>query len=281
MRHGWIAFLLLFGLLAAPASAQVAAGSKSVSDGQVTATLTWQKGELFAEHPALQITRAGAVAFDGKLEDRCQACNYLADTDSALQVRDLDGDGEPEVLVDTFSGGAHCCTITPIFRWDGVGGVGYRRLTQNFGDIGYSIKDLDGDGRPEFVTADDAFAYEFTAYAFDEFPLEILAYGTDRSGRTALRDVTAGYPKMVAAEAASFRREIPKARHGGDPRGVIAAYVADLYRLDRKAQANAYLRSALRRGLLKSPFKDGPDLWPTQRKFIAALKKFLKKHGYG
>ena len=205
MRHGWPALLACSCLLlfAAPASAQVAAGTKTLTDGQVTATLTWQKGEIFAEHPALQITRAGAVAFDGKLEDRCKACNYLADADSALQVRDLDGDGEPEVLVDTFSGGAHCCTITPIFRWDGVGGVGYRRLTRNFGDIGYSLKDLDGDGRPEFVTADDAFAYEFTAYAFDEFPLQIFAYGTDRSGKTALRDVTAGYPKMVSPSFSS------------------------------------------------------------------------------
>ena len=281
MRHGWIALLLCL-LLAAPASAQVAAGSKSVTAGQVTATLTWQQGDSFAEHPALQIVRAGVVSFDAGLEANCRACNYLTDPETALQVRDLDGDGEPEVIVDTFSGGAHCCTITPIFRWDGVGGIGYRRLTHNFGDIGYSIADLDHDGRPEFVTADDAFAYAFAAYAFDAFPLQILAYGTDRSGRTALRDVTAGYPGRVAREAKAFRREIPAAaKNGGDPRGVIAAYVADLYRLDRKAQANAYLQSALRRGLLKSPFGGEPDVWPTQRRYITELKKFLKKHGYG
>ena len=280
MRHGWIALALFFAL-AAPAGAQVAAGSKSVTDGQVTATLSWQTGENFAEHPALQITRAGVAAFSGNLEDHCKACNYLTDTDSALQVRDLDGDGEPEVLVDTFSGGAHCCTIAQVYRWDGVGGVGYRHLTYNFGDIGYSLQDLNHDGRPEFVTADDAFAYAFSAYAFDEFPLLILAYGTDRSGKTALRDVTAGFPKMVAAEARSFRREIPKSQHGGDPRAVIAAYVADLYRLGEFKQANAYLESALRRGLLKSPFGPGPDVWPAGRKYISELKKFLKKHGYG
>jgi hypothetical protein len=279
MRHGWIALLATL-VLAAPASAQVAAGSKTVSSGQVTATLTWSAGEIFAEHPALRIVRAGTVAHDAGLESQCQACNYLADTDSALQVRDLDGDGEPEVLVDAFSGGAHCCTITPIFRWDEVGGVGYRKLTGSFGNVGYSLDDLDRDGRPEFVTEDDSFAYEFTAYAFSLFPLRILAYGTDRSGRTALRDVTQGYLPMVAKEAAAFRREVAKAHKGGDARGVIAAYVADLYRLDRKKQANAYLNSALRRGLLKSPF-DGPDIWPTQRKYIRELKKFLKKHGYG
>src|SRR4051812_22362205 len=279
MRHGWIALIAFFAL-AAPAGAQVAAGSKSVTAGQVTATLSWQKGDIFATTPALRIERAGTVAFDGKLEDQCQACTFLSDPDTALQVRDLDGDGEPEVLVDTFSGGAHCCTITPIFRWDGVGGVGYRRVTGLFGNVGYSLDDLDRDGRPEFVTADDSFAYEFTAYAFSEFPLRILAYGTDRSGRTALRDISAGYTDMIAREAATFRREIPKYRKDGDPRAVIAAYVADLYRLDRKKQANAYLRSALRRGLLRSP-EPGPDIWPQGRKYIRDLKRFLNKHGYG
>src|SRR3954451_7920649 len=115
MRHGWIAVLVLtFFVLAAPASAQVAAGTKSLTGGQVTATLSWQGGEIFAEHPHLQIVRAGAAAFDQSLEDKCKACNFLSDADTALQIKDLDGDGEPEVLVTTYSGGAYCCTITPI-----------------------------------------------------------------------------------------------------------------------------------------------------------------------
>jgi hypothetical protein len=279
MRHGWIA-LLAFLLLCAPASAQVAAGSKTQTEGQVTATLSWQKGEVFAEHPHLQIVRAGAALFDQNLEDGCKACNYLSDRDTALTIRDLDGDSEPEVLVDTFSGGAHCCTITPIYRWDGEGGVGYRRLTGFFGNVGYSLDDLDKDGRPEFVTADDSFAYEFAAYAYSAFPLLVLEYGTDRSGKTALRDVSTGYSSLIEEEVAGFRKDIPKYRKDGDPRSVIAAYVADLYRLGRKQQANTYLNSALRRGLLKSP-EPGPDIWPTQRKYIRELKKFLKKHRYG
>jgi hypothetical protein len=277
MRHGWLAALAFALALAPAASAQVAAGSKTLSEGQVTATLSWQAGEVFAEHPELQITRAGAAAFDGKLEARCQACNFLTDADTALTIRDLDGDGEPEVLVDTYSGGAHCCTVTPIFRWTGNG---YARLTGLFGNVGYSLDDLDRDGRPEFVTADDSFAYEFTAYAFSAFPLKILAYGTDRSGKTALRDVSAGYTGMIEEEAAGFRKDIPKYRKDGDPRGVIAAYVADLYRLGRKQQATKYLNSALRRGLLKSPQGD-IDIWPANRRYIRDLKRFLKRHRYG
>ena len=71
MRHGWLALLLCCLLVfAAPASAQVAAGTKTLSSGQVTATLSWQKGEIFGEHPHLQIIRAGATLFDQNLEDR-------------------------------------------------------------------------------------------------------------------------------------------------------------------------------------------------------------------
>src|SRR3954463_2206659 len=159
MRHGWLLSVLVAGLLApAPAGAQVKPGVTSATTGTVAATLSWQAGEVFAERPALRIVRAGAVAFDGALEEECRVCSQLGDARHALTVRDLDGDADPEVLVDTYTGGAHCCIVTPIFRW---AGDGYRRLTGFFGNVGYTLDDLDGDGRPEFVTADDSFAYVF------------------------------------------------------------------------------------------------------------------------
>ena len=37
--------------------------------------------------------------------------------DSSVDVRDLDGDGEPEVLVKLYSGGANCCLSSLIFRY--------------------------------------------------------------------------------------------------------------------------------------------------------------------
>jgi hypothetical protein len=267
--------------LALPGSAAADdAGNVTASGGAVQATLSWEKAELGVKNPRLVVVRAGATLYDGSPvgdPDTCLVGCVFAGTgaDAPLQVLDLDGDGEPEVVVDTYSGGAHCCTITPIYRWTGSG---YRRLTGFFGNVGYSLDDLDHDGRPEFVTADDSFAYEFAAYAFSAFPLLVLEYGTDRSGRTALRDVTAGYSGLVEDELAGFRKDIPKYRKDGDPRSVIAAYVADLYRLGRKRQADAYLNSALRRGLLRSP--DRFDIWPANRKYIRDLKRFLKKHGY-
>ena len=35
----------------------------------------------------------------------------------SIGLRDLDGDGEPEVLLELFSGGANCCLSTLIYRY--------------------------------------------------------------------------------------------------------------------------------------------------------------------
>jgi hypothetical protein len=32
----------------------------------------------------------------------------------------VDADGEPEVVTDLYTGGAHCCDISRILRWDGA-----------------------------------------------------------------------------------------------------------------------------------------------------------------
>ena len=65
--------------------------------------------------------------------------------DAPLQVVDLDADGEPEVLVDAYTGGAHCCALTEILRFDGAA---YAPAETTWGNFGYALKDLDGDGPP-------------------------------------------------------------------------------------------------------------------------------------
>ena len=57
-----------------------------------------------------------------------------------LRIIDLDGDGEPEVLVDLYTGGAHCCWATLFLRWDGHT---YRSMQHLWGDPSYDLSDLD------------------------------------------------------------------------------------------------------------------------------------------
>jgi hypothetical protein len=266
-------------LLAGSATADVKPGAATKSSGPVEATLGWSAGDIWGEHPQLIIRRDGEQKLDVALEEECRACSVIANPgDDALYLQDLDGDGDPEVFVDTYSGGAHCCTIVPIYRWDGAAGR-YRRLTAFFGNAGFTLDDLDHDGRPEFVTSDDRFSYRFTAYAFSARPPLVLAYGTNRDGKVALRDVTAGFPQLVRDDARAWLRELPRARKEGDPRGIVAAYVADLWLLGRKGEANRFLRRALRRGDLRSQFADD-TLWKSGRAYIRDLKRFLRRHGY-
>jgi hypothetical protein len=123
----------------------------------------------------LTITRAGQELYDGappsvgKGEEPYCFPGGGIEGDS-LRVRDLDGDGEPEVVLDTFSGGAHCCLWARIFAFDGSA---YRSITHNFADPGYRIGDIDADGVPEWVSADPRFAYRYTSFAGSWFPEQI------------------------------------------------------------------------------------------------------------
>jgi hypothetical protein len=190
-----------------------------------------------------------------------------------VTIRDLDGDGEPEVLVDLYTGGAHCCSYTVILRFDG--GT-YRGTVALWGDPGYGLRDLDRDGRPELVTADDRFAYTFTSYAASFLPLRIESYD-----HGTLTDVTSQFRSLVSAEASSLWAEYLKVRRNraNDVRGLLAAWLADEYRLGRADEGWKQLEAAYRRGELSAPRVD--PLWPTGRKYVRALRAFLVKAGYG
>ena len=97
-------------------------------------------------------------------------------------------------MLNLYWGGAHCCTIGLVYSFDGAG---YRIAEHNFGDPGFRRADLGDDGRTEFLTADDRFAYRYTAYAFSVLPVRVLAWDGSR-----LSDETAAHPKADIATAA-------------------------------------------------------------------------------
>ena len=84
--------------------------------GTVAATVTYTERNFLYEKLRVRIARAGRTALDAPIQ-RLGCPDCANDRPSAVKIRDLDG-GEPEVLVDLFSGGAHCCLFTLILRWD-------------------------------------------------------------------------------------------------------------------------------------------------------------------
>jgi hypothetical protein len=224
-----------------PAAASASdAGSITHAAGAVSATLAWDAAESGVANPRLAVTRAG-VRYDLTIADVCQeGCILVADdtaTDavggSMLKVADLDGDGEPEVLVDSFSGGAHCCLTARLLTWDGTG---YAPTDFGYGDVGYQLKDLDGDGRPELVGNDLVFSGAFTAFAASAFPPLVL-----HAEHGKFADVTKRFPALIRKDAAARLEDLRKAKKGDDVRGVLAAYVADRYLLGQASVASREL----------------------------------------
>jgi hypothetical protein len=246
--------------------------SFSAHKGAVKATLSFSERAYLFEKIRVRIARAGRTALDapiGRLG--CPDCRYARPVD--VKIRDLDG-GEPEVLVDLYSGGAHCCMLTLILRWDPAAKT-YRSTLGYWGNFGSDLADLDGDGHPEFSAFDERFVYTFTAYVYSVAPIQIWSY---RRGK--LVDVTRQFPAEIEKDAATildtYRHD--RGKKDADVRAAVAAYVADQYLLGRPEEGNRLLDLALKRGDLgRGKSQLG---WPAGRAFVALLLNDLRKWGY-
>jgi subtilisin-like proprotein convertase family protein len=245
----------------------------SARRANISASLTFSERAFLFEKLRVRITRAGRTALGAPLERLgCGICKGSRPV--GVKIRDLDG-GEPEVLVDLFTGGAHCCSITLILRHDPASGR-YRPTLGYWGNFGSELADLDRDGRPEFVASDERFVYTFTAYVFSVAPIQIWAY---RAGK--LVDVTRQFPKEIEADATDVGKSFlsrTKPEKDLDLRANVATYVAEQYLLGRPDVARRALDRALRRGLL---YRGKEYLgWPAGAAFVAELMRDLKKWGY-
>jgi hypothetical protein len=270
-------------LAAGPASAK--SKTETVTNGQVTAALSYDykqssDGVYDFANLKVAIDRAGVRMVDKTLGPECGGCSPwpasggAADATSVV-VRDLDGDGEPEVLVDLFSGGANCCFYTESWRFDEVRNVYVEKLFRPGGSFPYTLKDLNGDGGPEFKSYDYRFAYKYGSNADTPRPLRIFDWDGGK-----LIDVTLAYPKLAASEAAEYYRGYLKYRKSKDVnvRGLLAAYLADSYRANNGRVAWRRVVAAYRRGDVDKKF-DG-DAGPHGSAYLKSLRSFLKKLGY-
>ena len=252
------------------------AATYRASLGPVAATLTYSGSATNPHGTTLTVTNARRVVYRGPVTTKfcgrfCwpQPTSYPSNG-NPLQVARLES-GLPDVVLGLYSGGAHCCFIDLIVE---------RRTPTRFttvelflGDPGARIERLPGSPYDAIVTADDAFAYEFTDYAASGLPLEI-----ERLSNGHVRNVTRQYPTLIEKDAkvflAAFRAQA--STHYQDSVGVIAAWAADEYLLGRAAAANAFLRQQAAAGHLNS------QLVPSLKgvAFIAHLHAFLKKQGY-
>jgi hypothetical protein len=257
-----------------PARADDGRVTQRVSTGTVTAVLTYMQQAGAVRGPELQISRAGRVVHDEQLRrvgcPDCPGWRFAG----GLVLRDLDADGEPELAVDVYTGGAHCCTYSLLYRYDAASGR-YAASVRAWGNAGYVLSDLDRDGRPELASRDDRFAAAFTPYAASASPLRVWRYERGR-----LIDVTRRFRAELERDSAVLWRDYLRARRREphDVRGLLAAWCAEQVLLGRAPEAWRRLDGALRRGELgRARSVDG---YPAGRRYLGALRAFLRRAGY-
>jgi hypothetical protein len=214
----------------------------------------------------LRVSLDGKTVFDQGL---CNAQTCGIATQHTLSLRNVWGGSVPEVLLDTYSGGAHCCFGTTVVFLDGPRAG--RTVFKLWGDPGDRL--LTRGGTTVFLSADDRFAYEFTSFAGSGLPIEVLTL--DANG--AFENVTRAWPGLIRADAKQWWKGYVSLRgkSGDDVRGLVGAWCADEYLLGEGQACESELKRALGKGYLQ-----GPTIWPQNDTFVALLHRQLERWGY-
>jgi len=220
----------------------------------------------------LTITRDGVTGFSARLRKppgagfNAQPAGYFSHKRSVL-VTDVDGDGEPEVVLDLYWGGAHCCWYSQIYRYVPAT-KHYTALVRVWGNFGYVFADLDHDGTQELVTRDDRFSYAFGSFADSRWPVRILAY---RAGKLIV--VTKSYASEIKRDSASLWHEaMARGRTKANNQGMMAAWAADQCMLRHCTVGLQSIASLSKTGRVHG------DLTPAE--YERRLRAFLKRTQY-
>lgn len=263
----------LGAVLAASAAAAPKPHAERAQSGDVEAVFsyTYDRAKFRFGRQRLTIVRLGETRFSARLRKpplggfNAQPARYFEHRPS-ISISDLDGDGEPEVVLDLYWGGAHCCWYTQIYRYVD-GRAGYRTNVHIWGNFSYVLADLEHDGRQELVTRDNRFSYAFSSFADSRWPVRILRY---RQGGMTI--VTRQYASEIRRDATALWHEAMGREKTRSNQGVIAAWAADQCMLGRCTQAFTTIDRLSRTGRIHGE--------RTRVAYERRLRAFLARTGY-
>ncbi|HEY9876969.1 MAG TPA: hypothetical protein V6D29_00875 [Leptolyngbyaceae cyanobacterium] len=216
----------------------------------------------------LQILRNGRPALS--LTDTIY--NY-----GSLDLKDLDNDGSPEIIVQAFTGGAHCCMAVTTYTWQDntYKAVPFGLLDGGGGEF----KDLNGDGLTEFLSFDNAFLYAFSSYAGSFPPSVILTFENGQ-----YRDTTAQFHDYLKSTAWEMYQSLQERGDDAvDINGLLAGYVAQKIRLGEYQEGWNFMLAHYDKttdwGLAEEYDQDG-NVVSAYPDFPTALRGFLTDLGY-
>lgn len=190
LRSGCLALALALSPIMAPALAQAATPPTPTKWGGLSIQLT-RASMTDDSLPAARLT----------LRNGTRTIFTVSDFGIEAKLIPLRPGGMPELVVRTFSGGAHCCSTSYIFTQD-TGSV------QNIGIIdesnyGFSPVDLNKDGTFELVFVLDTLAYFDYSYADSPGLSSVIGWDGIR-----LADRTRAYTYVPAQAAARELKEL-------------------------------------------------------------------------
>lgn len=255
------------------AAAAAVPGVVKASAGKVSATLSYQRrnasGKLKVYGKLRLTVRSGkktvlkSVALRGEAKE-----SWI--TRPSLKLADVNGDATVDAIVQTFTGGAHCCSVSAIAPSTDSGWA--KPFTRNWADFGYELKNLDDTPQLEFKASDARFTAAYGPYAATRVPIQIF-----RVEGTGFVDVTRQFPDWIKQdrderakdwqESATFDADA-RALAG---RNAAAAWIADLLLLGDVAGAKAVVDASAARG----DFAGDEGKW-----FPGQLGHDLKAWGY-
>ncbi len=126
----------------------------------------------------LQIFKAGTLVYATNSYNFFDPEEKPSDADDNRPKRprpctNITGNGIPNLVVEEFSGGAHCCSTYHVFEL----GNEFREIsTLDTYDAGANFVDLDQNGIFGIRTADSSYAYVFTSYSGSFLPSTVLRF---------------------------------------------------------------------------------------------------------
>jgi hypothetical protein len=253
------------------------AASDRATLGGVTAVFSYRGTFPESHGDHMTISKGGKVLYSKPVSSPwcLRGCwpNVPSSSAEVVHIVQLQANGPPDVVLDLYSGGAHCCSIEQVFSLLPASQT-YRESEHDFGDPGVRLVKIGAGASDDFLSADDSFAYAFTDYAASGMPIEIFRFSDD-----AFHNVTRLFPDLIAKDARQWMQAFraQASGHYDDTTGVVAAWAADEEMLGHPATVTAFLTAQARAGHLNSALS---PVTPSDAKYVAALMRFMRRHGY-